>query len=686
LRSCDHGDHFSTPEAANEVLPVKQLVEPGDLTLLWEIDEVRLSPDGSRVAITQTRPDEQTNSYVREVYVGPVDGPLEQVDAGGPASMPRWTPDGRLVVVVRAETRWAIRMSSSDGLTGWVAVCEGILDPVEELSVSPDGTRLLFVVREPTDRQWFATPEDRRPPLRLTTLRYREDGIGWTVNTRRQASVVPLAGGDPARLSDGGYDDCHFSWHPDGRSVFFISERHPGWDMTKLNDVFRLSVDEAGGAGTLEQLTATDAEFAWPTCSPDGALLALNAVDVVRYPEPIQLAVLDLTTRRWRHAAADLDRDVHADSVVWTGSDTLAALVDRSGRIELIEFDISAGDYRVLLGGDFRVTAFDTRPSAARGASRSGDDPGRTVFVRSGVTEPPRLLSGLDDATLDNAVLVHAPNAELAEVRLLMPAEYRPVRVSDGATVDSWLVRPATGAAGSWPLIVWLQGGGSQYGYQWSHELQLLASHGYAVLYLNARASAGYGTDWMRAVNGPNAETPGSGWGVADVADVAAVVEHTLDSVAELDRARVGVMGGSYGGLMTAHMMAQTDLFAAGWAERGPYNLYSDAGTKDEAPWFFEAYLGGDHRADPTSYWDASPLRLADGITTPLAIVHSENDYRCTIGQAEELFMALKLLGREVEFIRFPGEGHSLTRNGTPVHRLQRLEILTEWFDAHLSR
>lgn len=661
---------------------MKTSVTRGDLTLLWDIDQVQLSTDASRVAITQTRPDEETNSYVREVLLGPADGPLEPVDAGGPASMPRWMPDGRLVVVVRAQAGWAIRRSGPDGLTGWESVCEGIADPVEELSVSPDGTRLLFVVREPTDRQWYDTPEDRRPPLRLTTLRYREDGIGWTVNTRRQAYLVPVAGGHPARLSDGIYDDCQFSWHPDGRSVFFVSERHPGWDMVKLNDVFQLPVDGGGAAGVPERLTATDAEFAWPTCSPDGALLALNAVDVVRYPEPIQLAVLDLASKQWRHAVPDLDRDVHADSVVWTGTDTLAALVDRSGRIELIEVDVTAGDHRVLVGGDFRVTAFDTRAGAAReGGRQSGASGGRTIFVRSAITEPPRLLSGLDDATE-----VHTPNAELAASRLLMPAEYRPVRVSDGATVDSWLVRPAAGTAGSWPLIVWLQGGGSQYGYQWSHELQLLASQGYAVLYLNARASAGYGTDWMRAVSGPNAEVPGTGWGVADVADVTAVVEHTLDAVAELDRSRVGVMGGSYGGLVTAHMLARTDLFAAGWAERGPYNLYSDAGTKDEAPWFFEAYLGGSHRADPESYWEASPLRLADGITSPLAIVHSENDYRCTIGQAEELFMALKLLGREVEFVRFPGEGHSLTRNGTPVHRLQRLEILAEWFDTHLSR
>ena len=116
----------------------------------------------------------------------------------------------------------------------------------------------------------------------------------------------------------------------------------------------------------------------------------------------------------------------------------------------------------------------------------------------------------------------------------------------------------------------------------------------------------------------------------------------------------------------------------------GTNDLVSDAGTKDEAPWFFEAYLGASHLADAESYWQASPLRLVRGITAPLAIVHSEEDRRCSIGQAEELFMALKLLDREVELIRFPGEGHELTRSGSPVHRLQRLEILLEWFGRWL--
>jgi dipeptidyl aminopeptidase/acylaminoacyl peptidase len=646
---------------------MRTAIDHDDLMLFSDLGEVRISPDGTRVAAVQVRMDPETNTYRSDVLLGAVSGPLAEIDAGAPGatSSPAWLgTDGRLAVVVHEPGGWAIKVGSGNG--DWTTVASDIPDPVQELAVAPDSSRLLFVVREPVDREWFETPEDRRPPLRLTSLRYREDGIGWTVNTRRQAYLVPLEGGPVRRLSDGAHDDSQFSWDPTGSAVFFVSQRHPDWDRSPINDVFRMAVDADGGAGTLERLTGTDGEFAWPKCSPDGRLVSFGSVDVARYPQALQLAVVDLSTGASRLVTESVDRDTHADAVVWTDAGTLVTLVDRSGRIELVEFDASTGEARPRLGGDYRITAFDAR--------------GETfAYVRSGPVEPPRLLAGAHEA-----VTIHAPNDDLAASRLLAEAEYRPVEVEEGVAVDSWLVRPSV-ASDSWPLIVWLQGGGSQFGYQWSHEVQLLAAQGFAVLYLNARGSAGYGTAWMRAVNGARAEIPGQGWGGVDIADVSAVVEHTVASVAELDAERVGVMGGSYGGLVTTHLLGQTDLFRAGWAERGPYNLYSDAGTKDEAPWFFEAYLGSDHLQDPDSYWTASPLRVVTGITAPLAIVHSENDFRCTIGQAEELFMALKLLGRDVEFVRFPGEGHGLTRNGSPVHRLQRSQILTEWFGKHLT-
>jgi dipeptidyl aminopeptidase/acylaminoacyl peptidase len=638
-------------------------VLPSDLGRFADVTEVRLSHDGTRVAAAVSLPDVAANRYARDVLAGPVDGDAPLAPVGpGPARLPRWSPvDPRLAWVVDGPGGCAVRVgvpgdAVTEALAGWP-------DPVEELAWSPDGGRLLFVVREPVDRAYEETPEDRRPPRRLTTLGYREDGVGWTVDRPRQAYVVDVDGGRPTRLSTGGVDDAEFSWHPDGRSVLFVSRRHGGADRSPVNAVF---VQEPGGQP--HALTGTGAMHGHPVPSPDGSLVALTTTDIAGFPAATHLAVLDPVTGALTDLTAELDRDCAGPTTVWLDPATVAVVVEDAGAIGVRAFDVTApGSSRVLVGGQRRVTAFDARA-------------GRTVVVTSGPVDPPTVAV----LTADGGERVrYAPSAAVTAERDLAAARHAAVPVATGVDVDSWLVEPS--GDGPFPLVVWLQGGGTQYGWQFSHELQLLVAAGHAVLYLNPRGSAGYGTAWMRTVAGPRAAVPGSGWGVTDVADVVAVVRATLDAHPELDAARVGVMGGSYGGLLTTHLLAQTDLFRAGWAERGPYDLFSDAGTKDEAPWFFEAYLGGSHLEDAASYWQASPIRLVEGITAPLAIVHSEEDRRCSIGQAEELFMALKLLDREVELIRFPGEGHELTRSGSPVHRLQRLEILLEWFGRWLT-
>jgi dipeptidyl aminopeptidase/acylaminoacyl peptidase len=654
-------------------------VTAADLTAFADITDVALSPDGQRVVAVITVPDTAINGYRRQIVTGSATGgewaPLEIGTAG---RMPRWSPDGTTLAVV-TDGPDGCGVLAVDPVTGESrSLLGGWPDPLEELRWSPDGRRLLFVVREPVDRDFWEIPDDRRPPMRLTTLRYREDGIGWLAGRPRQAYLLDVSGkgeapGAPSKLSVGGFDDAEFGWHPDGRSVVFCTQRQAGADRTPINALYR---QEIGGEPV--PLTEATHGFGSPRPSPDGSLIACTMVDIAGYPAATHLAVLDPASGEITDLTADLDRDVDGESVLWVDDRTIIAIVAGEGRIGIRRFDVTRpGAAELVAGGDRRLTAFDAR----------GD---RIVAVSSGVTDPATLVgddlsrgAGPEDV---GATVLYDPNADLRTSRVLGSPVYAAVEVAPGVTVDSWLVRPdAERFAGPHPVILWLQGGGTQYGYQFSHELQLLVSAGYAVLYGNPRGSAGYGTDWMRTVSGARAARPGSGWGGDDIADVAAVVEATLRANDDLDASRVGVMGGSYGGLVTTQLLAQTDLFAAGWAERGPYNLYSDAGTKDEAPWFFQAYLGGSHLDVAESYWRASPLRRVADITAPLMIVHSEQDYRCTVGQAEELFMALKLLDREVELVRFPGEGHSLTRNGRPVHRLQRLELLLEWFGRHLA-
>jgi dipeptidyl aminopeptidase/acylaminoacyl peptidase len=653
-------------------------IEAGDLDRFSDIGGVSLSADGRLVAAVVTTPDVTANRYVRTVVTGPADGsgPLRPLapQAGGREVLAAWAPAGPDLATVRHDQDgWSVWLHRAQAGTA-TALVTGWPDPVEELTWSPAGDRLLFVVREPADRGWWQLPEDRRPPLRITTLRHREDGIGWTVNRRRRAYIVPATPGAQSRPVTGGeHDDAEFGWHPDGRRVVFVSQRQPDADHTIVSDIYLQDVDSGAAPA---RLTATTHACAQPRVSPDGQLVAFLATDVPRFPATTALAVVPVSGGQATILSAGLDRDCNSPSSgmtgpLWEDAGHLIVLAEDAGAIHACRFDVSAPDRpEQITGGPRRVASLDHRG-------------GSLVFVVTSPDQPPRLVAQSADG---HETVLLAPSAVAESGSDLRRPEHRQVLAADGTAIDSWLTLPDPGRwQAPYPLLLCLQGGGTQYGYQWSQEFQALHGAGFATLQLNPRGSAGYGTAWMRTVSGPKSAAAGSGWGTVDIQDVLTVVRDVLARRDDLDPARVGVQGGSYGGLVTTWLLAASDDFAAGWAERGPYNLVSLAGTNDESPWFFQAYLGRSVTDDPAAYWASSTLRLAAGITVPVAIVHSEEDRRCPIQQAEELFMALKLLGRPVEFYRFPGEGHGLSRSGSPVHRVQRIELLIEWFTRWLS-
>src|SRR6266545_1221683 len=181
-----------------------------------------------------------------------------------------------------------------------------------------------------------------------------------------------------------------------------------------------------------------------------------------------------------------------------------------------------------------------------------------------------------------------------------------------------------------------------------------------------------------RAVEG------GPGWGTRDYEDVMAVVDEAVRRFDFVDGDRVGVMGGSYGGYMTSWIVGHTDRFAAACSERSCNNFLLEGGSADIG-WMFEGEVGAFWFEDPDAYLKISPVTYATNITTPLLILHSENDLRCPVGHAEDLFTILRLLRREVELVRFPAESHELSRSGSPAHRVQRFEVILDWLERHLG-
>jgi dipeptidyl aminopeptidase/acylaminoacyl peptidase len=256
---------------------------------------------------------------------------------------------------------------------------------------------------------------------------------------------------------------------------------------------------------------------------------------------------------------------------------------------------------------------------------------------------------------------------------------------ADGNEVEAWIMRPVGFEEGKrYPTLLNIHGGPfGQYGNGFFDEFQVYAGAGYAVLYCNPRGSSGYSEEWARAIRGPIEGGPG--WGTRDYEDVMAVADEALRRFDFVDPQRFGVMGGSYGGYMTSWIVGHTDRFTAACSERSCNNFLLEGGSADIG-WMFKAELGAFWFEEPEAYMKISPSTYAANITTPLLIIHSENDLRCPVGHAEDLFAILRLRKQEVEMVRFPDEGHELSRSGAPMHRVQRFEVILDWFDRHLKK
>ena len=651
---------------------------PEDLYLFRWVDHVRLSPNGAQVAYQVTWADaDARQNHGRVVVAGTEPGsPARELRSDGRRDhSPEWSPDGmRIAVLSQLGTHDQLFAVGADG--GDFVKLTSIPDGVLAARWSPDGRRLAFAARVVGDpdavvddpRPPDSGDQSRRPPIAriVRSLSYKRDGVGYLDGRHTHLFVVEADGGEPRQLTEGAWSISGFTWSPDGRSIAVVGDAERDADLRRTTRLYVTDV-----AGVSRRLVAEGLEMTTPAWSPRGDLIAFLAPigEEAGAHERVWVAPAAggeprcLTEGFDRSAGGSVMTDMRASPgarLEWSDAgDRLYFQAGRQGVAELYTVDLEGGVAVELARERQSVYDFDARSGRIAACVTDPTSPGEVI-----------LADGRRQWRLTDA------NPWLCD-RFVAAPERHVFDASDGLEIEGWVLKPpGFDPARKHPLVMQIHGGPhGQYGWTFFHEFQVLAGMGFLVFYTNPRGSDGYGESFKQGCV--------RDWGGRDYEDLMTSLDQFIERTGFVDESRMGVAGGSYGGFMTNWVVGHTHRFAAAVAMRSISNLVSEFAQHDIVLWG-ELEIGPPPWPDPDELWRRSPIRYVRDIRTPLLLVHGEADLRCAVSQAEELFGALRLLGREVEFVRFPGESHELSRNGRPDRRVERLRRIAGWFGKYL--
>jgi len=655
-------------------------MKPSDIVLLTSVSDPQLSPDGHHIAYVVNRVDEEANAYRSQIWVVATDqtAPPRALTAGTHKDAnPRWSPDGRQLAFTSSRAKDSKGKTKSSlhllpfGVPGETVTLAEADESFADLAWSPDGAWLAMSHRTRGDH-YDSDEISRRPPRKIDHLFFTLNGQGFTIDRPKHLYVVPTDGSTgPRNLTPGAHEFSQPAWFPDSQRIVASVNR---FTTDFAGDVATVDLD-----GDVELLTDGSGSYAAPMVAADGAHVVVSGFDDPQwYPQNCHLGLLhpgEVSSPDW--ITTEVDRTwmpfMCPQAPVWARDGSIIAGVEDRGSIHLYRMALEGGSPQAVLTGDLSVSGWS-----------AGDLHGANVIAYTATKrdQPAELFVYVDGVTTQltsvSASYVAATNPRPGE-HFLAP--------SDGHEVDAWIFRPHDfDPSKKYPALLNIHGGPfTQYGNYYFDEFQMQAEAGYVVVCSNPRGGSGRDSYWAGSILGPKHHQPGTGWGGADYDDCIAVADAAIDQFDFIDPERFGVLGGSYGGYMTSWIVTHTDRFAAACSERAVNNMVSLEFNSDIAG-MFSSEVGVRFVDDPDEFMRMSPITYVKDLNTPLLILHSEEDLRCPVDQASQLFVACQLLGKEdVEYYLFPGETHELSRSGSPIHRKQRAELIIDFFDRYLQ-
>jgi dipeptidyl aminopeptidase/acylaminoacyl peptidase len=697
---------IAPPRAAEK----RTITEKDLFSFVW-IADPQIAPDGSQIAFVRTTIDEKKDAYESAIWLVKTDGsePPRPITSGVRDTTPRWSPDGRRLAFVRsvdkdgrAQPPQVHLMPMAGGEPfALTDLARGANNP----EWAPDGKTIAFssTTRASEVGSGAAKPSGekaRESDVRVVTdAVYRANGVaGWGyVDRDRPAHIwtvsVPSGPGDrptPKTITSGEFGAGNAKWSRDGARIFFVSDRRrEAYYYPRDSDLYSVAKD----GGEPVKAVSIDGNIGAYSFSPDGKQVAfvgtLAGNPERSYSQP-DLWVADVAggsvdgaqSRPARNLTASYDFDVNGglggdqraprgqlpSGPVWSRDGrSIVIVVGEQGNANFTRIDAATGKTTALTTGAHDVMGYTADANGGRIALvlsspvRLGDL--HTVDASAPSAAAPKKLTSFNDE-LFNQLTMNEPEE-------IWYSSF------DGKKIQGWILKPpAFDPSKKYPLVLEIHGGPhSAYGNTFTHEFQWMAAKGYVVLYTNPRGSSNYGQDFGNIIQ---FNYPGD-----DYKDLMAGVDELLKK-GYIDESRMGVTGGSGGGLLTNWVVTQTTRFKAAVSQRDISDWsnfwYTADFTLFTPTWFRKAPF-----EDPADFARRSPITYASKIQTPLMFILGDEDWRTPpAAGGEELFRALKYLKRQTVMVRFPGENHELSRSGRPWHRVERLQHIVSWFDKHL--
>ena len=657
-----------TPQNGSAGNPAEPTSAPRPLTVddqfkILGVDDPQVSPDGKWVAYTVTTQDLEKDESKTRIWMAPTGGgePVPMTAQDKSASWPRWSPDGRYLAFLTdpedgKDQVWRLFREGGEA----VQLTDTAQD-VDDFEWSPDGKRMVLVLQDPTLEELAVKKGEKKkktqPPWVITRRQFKQDYVGYLDSRRTHLYVLDVETKKLTQITSGDFDDSEPAWSPDGQHLAFTSNRTADPDSNYNTDIWVVAADNQDKGQELLRITSNPGPDGSPAWSPDGKTIAhVSATDndAMLYATN-HLAVIS----EGGEAAvltADLDRNISAPRFSTDGKWILFGLED-SGELSLARVAPGGGAVERVIGGPRSVAAYSEGAQGPIAALISEPHLPPEVFIFDEGTL--RRLTHTNDALLEDLRL-----GEVGNVHFESP---------DGTEIEGFIVKPPDfDPELRYPTILHIHGGPqSQYDFAFHFEAQLFAADGYVVTLPNPRGSTGYGQDFCHAI--------WQDWGGIDLEDVLASVDDAIER-GYADPERLGVGGWSYGGMMTNHVITKSKRFKGAYTGASA-TLYVVNYGHDQYQRWWEAELGLPWR-NRELWEELSPFNRVEDVVTPTLIVGGEQDWNVPIINSEQLYMALKHLGKTTELVVYPGEGHVFE---TPSYNKDLYERVLAWFGKYVK-